>query len=404
MKLEINVEMRQGNFDLNIATVLNTGAVGIYGASGAGKSTLLHLISGLKKPDKGRIVLNDRVLVDTAEQVFVQPHKRGIGLVFQEGRLFPHMSVKRNLLFGRRHQGNDKIIYNDIIDILELKHLLTRFPVNLSGGERQRVALGRALLSSPDILLFDEPFSAIDKEMRGHLLEYIARIHNKYNLSFLMISHDLSELLMLTDYFILLGKGRLMYQGNYIEWVKHDFCINQLINSGAGSSFWGVIRSRNKLQGIAEIEVCNQGIKSDNEVIVLAPYVDSIGEGVFVRGRVASKDVILSSAPVEYISAQNQLQGVVKEIHDIQGRMVVQVDIGGIILLTEITNKSYNDFIYAPEKRIWAIFKTWSVNYLPCKQPEFYIEDQISQPAVLPRFDDKNSMSQSGLESMMMIK
>ncbi len=368
MKLEIISKLKQGDFNFAIDTTIEKDTVGIFGASGAGKSTLLHLISGLKIPDQGRIILNDKILVDTKNKIFIPPHKRGIGLVFQDGRLFPHMSVKKNLLFGRKRKSSKRLQFDHVVKILELGHLLNRRPGNLSGGERQRVAIGRALLSAPEILLLDEPFSAIDTSMRLDLLPFISRIHNEYNIPLLMISHDLPELLHLTDHLMIIENGMLLNQGLCTDLIFDHSCSRRLLNSGASSSFNGKLLARNREDGTARIEIIPDKSRTTLPTEILGPYNESIKAGEDIRGRLAPEDIILSAAPVEYISAQNQIRAIITRTMNREDRTLVEIDAGGLILLTEVTRKSNSDFIYVPGRQVWALFKAWSINYIPSKK------------------------------------
>ncbi len=378
MRLEIKSELQQGDFKFTIDTKIANDTVGIFGASGAGKSTLLHLISGLKQPDSGHIILNDRTFADTEKKIFVEPNKRGIGLVFQDGRLFPHMNVKKNLLFGNRRSKNCQLDFDHVVKTLEIKHLLNRRPSNLSGGERQRVAIGRALLSAPELLLLDEPFSAIDVSMRLELLPFISRIHSEYAIPLLMISHDLPELLHLTDHLLIIEDGKLLNQGQCSNLLFDAGCTRRLMNSGATSSFNGKILARNKTNGTARIAVIPTQPIDSAPAEILGPYIETITAGEFVRGQIAPKDIILSAAPVEYISAQNQLRAIITRTLDLDDRTLVEVKASGFTLLTEVTKKSNSDFTYNIGDKIWVLFKAWSVNYTPSRKPDYI-------PEILPQ-------------------
>lgn len=386
MRLEIDASLQQGDFNFKIDTVIDQDTAGIFGASGAGKSTLLHLISGLKRPDSGRIILNDRVFVDTAAKTFIEPHKRGIGLVFQDGRLFPHMNVKKNLLFGSKRNRLQKLDFKHIVETLELDHLLQRHPVNLSGGERQRVAIGRALLSAPELLLFDEPFSAIDISMRLELLPFLSRIHNEYSIPLLMISHDLPELLNLTDHLLIIENGRLLNQGVCSDLLFDDSCMRRLLNSGATSSFNGRIIARNPANGTSRIEIIPTDPTSNTPVEIFGPYNADILAGEYIRGQLAPQDIILSAAPVEYISAQNQLRATITRTRILEDRALVEIDAGGVKFLTEVTIKSNTDFLYAVGSNVWVLFKAWSVSYTPYKSvpsPFTPARKSVSAPAAV---------------------
>ncbi len=324
----------------------------------------------MKKPDAGRIILNDRVLVDTATKIFLEPQQRRLGVVFQDGRLFPHLSAKKNLLFGSKNKRKSaksdsaKLDFSGVVETLELEHLLERRPANLSGGERQRVAIGRALLANPELLLFDEPFSAIDTSKRLELLPYISRVQREFNLPLLIISHDLPELLQLSDQLLLIEEGKLLAQGNSRELIFSTHASKRLLESGVSSSFYGVVTAKDQAEGTAQITIINPENSSPAAAPqILAPFQSSIGKGEYVRAQLAPEDIILSSAPVEYISAQNQLRGVITRSRRLGGRTLVEVDCSGFKLITEVTNKSSSDFSYTPGRNLWVLFKTWAVTY-----------------------------------------
>ena len=192
--IRADVQLDRGDFSLNVEFQAEGGVTGVFGPSGAGKTTLINLIAGLERPDSGSISLNGRTLFDREADLDVPAHRRRIGVVFQEHRLFPHYLVKGNLLYGAP-RGSDE--FSRIVDLLELGPLLQRRPHQLSGGERQRVALGRALLSNPKLLLLDEPLASLDQRLRQQIIPYLRRNHSDA-LDFLpFVSHDLTEVLQL---------------------------------------------------------------------------------------------------------------------------------------------------------------------------------------------------------------
>lgn len=218
--LEFDFDHTRGRFHLQAAATLDAGVTGICGPSGSGKSTLLALIAGLQRPQRGLLKRDGEVLLDTHNGCFVPPHRRRIGLVFQDGQLFPHMSVRQNLLYGFRHSPADKrgaqgqgsklpSNFEDVVAMLELAPLLQRRPTLLSGGERQRVALGRALLSAPRLLLLDEPLSALDERLRTQILPFLARIKAEAGIPMLYVSHRMDELEYIADRMLVMEAGRL---------------------------------------------------------------------------------------------------------------------------------------------------------------------------------------------------
>lgn len=210
--LNFDLTLRRGDFNLQMAATLSEPVTAIFGDSGAGKSTLLALLAGLLAPTQGRIVLADRVLVDTHRGVFVPPHQRHIGLLFQDGRLFPHLDVRQNLLYGwqRLRPAQRRYQLDDIVAMLDIGTLLTRKPQQLSGGERQRVALGRALLYSPQLLLLDEPLSALDSRLKAQILPFLHRVRDETGIPMLYVSHSRDEIDALTPHVLMLADGRLI--------------------------------------------------------------------------------------------------------------------------------------------------------------------------------------------------
>lgn len=209
--LELDVRWQRGEFSLQVQAVADGLVTGICGPSGAGKSTLLALIAGLQKPDAGRIVLDGVALVDNSAGIFLPPEQRHIGYVFQDAQLFPHLSVEKNLLYGFRHldRAEQRFQLDEIVALLEIGHLLRRGPRLLSGGERQRVALGRALLYSPKLLLLDEPLSALDSARKQQILPFLLRIRDELKMPMLYVSHMPEEIAYLTASVWQIREGRL---------------------------------------------------------------------------------------------------------------------------------------------------------------------------------------------------
>ena len=217
--IKLDLSLRRGGFTTTVATEFPSGVTGIFGPSGSGKTTLLHLIAGLLVPDRGRIEVDSEVLVDRAAGIIVPPHRRRIGLVFQHGWLFPHYSVEGNLRYGERllSPATRRFTFDRIVDLLRLRPLLARRPGQLSGGERQRVALGRALLASPRLLLCDEPLSSLDRGLKQDILPFLAQLHGELGIPMLYVSHDLGEILRLTERVLVLDAGAVVVHGRCDE-------------------------------------------------------------------------------------------------------------------------------------------------------------------------------------------
>jgi molybdate transport system ATP-binding protein len=213
--LAVDVEKRLGDFSLSARFATSNGVTAVFGPSGAGKTTLVNMISGLLAPDRGRIAIDDTVLFDSEKRINLPPHRRRIGYVFQEGRLFPHLSVKRNLDYGRRMCGlpPDAAQMQRIIGLLDISHLMDRRPGKLSGGERQRIAIGRALLMRPRLLLLDEPLASLDVARKREILPYLERLRDEVGVPMVYVSHQAAELRRIATSVVRLSAGKVAATG-----------------------------------------------------------------------------------------------------------------------------------------------------------------------------------------------
>ncbi len=210
--LSVDLEYRRGSFELRARADLDSRVTGICGPSGCGKSTLLSLVAGLLRPDRGRLVLDGDVLVDTLTGVFVPAWQRHCALVFQDGQLFPHLTTRQNLLYGysRRRPPERRFELSEVVELLEIGGLLDRRPAQLSGGERQRVALGRVLLYSPRVLLLDEPLASLDERLKQQILPFLSRVRDETGIPMLYVSHVNTEIDFLADRTLRMEAGRLL--------------------------------------------------------------------------------------------------------------------------------------------------------------------------------------------------
>jgi molybdate transport system ATP-binding protein len=209
--LDLDFSFQRDSFCLQICATLDAPITGILGASGSGKSTLLAVIAGLLKPQQGRVSLDNRSLFDAKTNIWIPPHKRRVGLVFQDGQLLPHLSVRNNLLYGYRNilpeQRHFELL--EVVKLLEIEHLLERKATALSGGEKQRVALGRAVLYSPSLLLLDEPLSALDERLKNQILPFFLRIKTECKIPMIYVTHSPREIEFLTDTHLTMSEGKL---------------------------------------------------------------------------------------------------------------------------------------------------------------------------------------------------
>ncbi len=214
--LTVQISHTQGQFDLNIAFQAPSGGVtSLYGPSGAGKTSIVQMVAGLLRPDEGYIAINDRCLYDSQKGINLPPEKRRIGYVFQEGRLFPHLSVRANLTYGMhrtpaRHRFID---FDEVVALLGIDHLLARRPAGLSGGEKQRVAIGRALLTSPTMLLMDEPLASLDGARKAEVIPFIKDLGEHFSMPILYVSHEPGEILALATHVVVLKRGEVVDSG-----------------------------------------------------------------------------------------------------------------------------------------------------------------------------------------------
>lgn len=209
--LDLDFRFQRDDFCLQICTTIDAPITGILGASGSGKSTLLAVIAGLLKPQQGHLILDDRTLFDTKTNVWIPPHKRRIGLVFQDGQLLPHLSVHNNLLYGYRNIAPEQRHFEltEVVKLLEIEHLLERKANALSGGEKQRVALGRAILYSPSLLLLDEPLSSLDERLKNQILPFFLRIKAECKIPMIYVTHSPREIEFLADVQLTMSGGQL---------------------------------------------------------------------------------------------------------------------------------------------------------------------------------------------------
>ncbi len=212
--LDLALNYRRGDFELDLTLTVERQVCGVFGPSGSGKTTLLDLVAGLLRPSSGRIVLGGRTLVDSDAGICLPPEQRRIGYLFQEGRLFPHLSVDGNLRYGLKRRSRAGPEFEEVVDVLGLSELLDRSAARLSGGERQRVALGRALLSAPELLLLDEPLASLDSELKRRILPYLASITDHFGLPALFVSHSREELDELSARIVHFEAGRLRIESS----------------------------------------------------------------------------------------------------------------------------------------------------------------------------------------------
>ncbi|HLX80220.1 MAG TPA: molybdenum ABC transporter ATP-binding protein [Burkholderiales bacterium] len=356
MRIEIDVEKRLGAFQLRAAFSCDAAVTALFGRSGCGKSTVLNLVAGLLKPDRGRIAVGDRVLFDSAADVDVSAAKRRVGYVFQDGLLLPHLSVRQNLVYGRFFTpAAERWAHVDrIVALLDLAPLLERRPHRLSGGEKQRVAIGRALLASPRLLLMDEPLASLDAGRRGEILYYIERLRDEVGVPILYVSHEIEEVVRLAGHMVLMSDGATAASGTLHELMSR-IELRKLIGRHEGGA---VIEARVAAQ---DLETGLARLSFTGGDLLVADVNALIGETL--RVRVRARDVSIALDQPRNVSVLNCLAGRIVQIGDEPGSSVdVRLDIAGTPLIARVTRHSAKRLGLAVGKDVWAMVKAVSLD------------------------------------------
>lgn len=352
MTLTVDIRHRLGDFTLDVGFESAGRLTALFGRSGSGKTSIVNTVAGLIRPRAGRIVVDGTVLVDTERGIFVPRHKRRVGYVFQEARLFPHLSVRRNLLYGRWFaRGRDKrIAVDQVVDLLGLDRLLTRAPASLSGGEKQRVAIGRALLSDPLLLLMDEPLASLDEPRKAEILPYIERLRDELAIPVLYVSHAIAEVARLASTVVLLSDGRMLAVGTPADVLGGSEMVPILGPGEAGAVLDARVSRLDMTFGLTVLET--------RAGPITVPRV-SMAIGSPMRIFIRASDVMLSRQRPEGISALNVLPGRVVSLVE-ENRTVIDVvlDCGGQRLLARITRRSAHVLALAPDVPVFAIVKS----------------------------------------------
>jgi len=350
VNLRIDVEKKQGSFLLQVKAEVSGERIGMFGQSGSGKSTLVHLISGLLQPERGEIYLNDECLFSSANKINISPERRRIAIVFQQAMLFPHLSVKANLLYGYRRCSteNRRIKPETLIAILKLQPLLQRGVANLSGGEKQRVALGRAILANPRLLLMDEPLSALDDTLRFQIIPYLKSVSEEFGIPYLFISHSILEMQLMADRILVIRNGQMA------ETTTPDqLARNSMAQSPKG--YLNLLHLDSPLQdnGLYAYPWGHTTLLiSDGE-----PTKQSLFE-------LSSREIILFKKHPEAISARNLLECKVSEMFDSDARVGLVLSVDGEKLVAEIVRAAAEELKISVGSTLFAAIKASSFRKL----------------------------------------
>ncbi|PLX80756.1 MAG: molybdenum ABC transporter ATP-binding protein [Desulfuromonas sp.] len=343
MKIDVSLSKRLGDFDWQARFSAEGGQLGVFGPSGSGKSTLMNLLAGLLKPDSGHIRLDGSPIFESASSINLPPEKRRIGVVFQHAHLFPHMGVRRNLLYGfRRTPANERRIdTNDLIEALNLGPLLDRGVKRLSGGERQRVALGRTLLACPRLILMDEPLTGLDEGLKYQIIPYLKQVFNRFEIPYIFISHSLNEMRLMTDRVLEFAQGEMTGE------VSSELLARRGMGTGQGG--YSNLMEMGRLREDDGLYIYRWG----GQEICLSNGGDQ-DTGMF---EIMSKDITLFKRHPEASSARNMLQCRVVKVFEAGNRIGVELDCHGQRLMSQVVGSAVRDLGLEPGSAIIAVIK-----------------------------------------------
>lgn len=351
MQLSMNIQKSFGAFTLETEFAINGRKVGLFGTSGSGKSTLVSMVAGLVAPDSGEIFLDGECLFSSAKRINVRPEQRRIAMVFQQHSLFPHLDVTHNLLYGfkRCRPEHRTIDFDVLVDVLKLGGLLDRDVSNLSGGEQQRVALGRAILANPRLLLMDEPLSALDDSLRFQIIPYLKSVSEQFDIPYLFISHSLIEMRLMADHVLNIAGGRIIGISTAEELARQSLGSSQvgyinLLKLGAASPVSGMFAYP---WGASQLLISASSERND-----------SLAE-------LSSKDIILFKQHPEAISARNLLECTVRTLFNSGRKIGIELDCAGNTLIAEVVQDAVNELGIAPGGTVFAAIKASAFRMLP---------------------------------------
>ena len=350
--LAVTIRHRFGDFVLDAAFDSGGGLTALFGRSGAGKTTLINAIAGLLRPERGRIAIDGEALTDTERGIFVPARRRRIGYVFQEGRLFPHLTVRQNLLYGSwfapKHGSGGE--FAQVVALLGIGRLLPRRPANLSGGEKQRVAIGRALLARPRLLVMDEPLASLDEPRKAEILPDIERLRDEMGVPVVYVSHQIAEVTRLATTMVVLDEGRVAAIGPPEAIMGRIDLFPLTGRAEAGAILATRVAGHDPAFGLTVLQAAAGQLR--------VPHLD-LPVGAALRVRIRARDVMIGLAPPEGLSALNVLPGTVAEIGRTDGAIVeIRLDCAGEALVARLTRRSVETLGLAPGCPVYAVIKS----------------------------------------------
>jgi len=355
--IDVDIEQTLGGFVLRVKFAVDSHVVGVFGRSGAGKSSLINAIAGVTKPQRGHVRVNGATFFDSAQGIDLPARARRVGYVFQDALLFPHLSVRANLLYGQRLRsaGERFIEPARVIDLLGLTALLHRRPDKLSGGEKQRVAIGRALLAQPRVLLLDEPLASLDVPRKTEILDYVERLRDAFDIPIVYVSHAVPEIARLADTVVILSDGQCVAAGD-VDKVMGRLDLEPYAGRyEAGSVIEATVKSHDPRHQLTVL-----GFSGGD--LTVPELKTAVGERV--RARVRARDVSLATQRPSAISILNVLAGRVLAIREETGPIVdIQVAVGDVTLLARITRRSLLDLGIRPQQDLYVLIKAVSFDH-----------------------------------------
>ncbi len=352
-KITLDFRKTLGNFTLDLNCTLEKKVTAFLGASGSGKSTLLNCISGILAPDDGRIVFGDEALYTSDSKINVPPEKRYFGYIFQEGYLFPHLTVAQNIRYAQpRNLRKNPDSISRLLEILEITELLQRYPSQLSGGQRQRIAIARALAMEPRLLLMDEPLASLDSGLKNRIIPYLHHIKNAFEIPILYVTHAISEAMALADEAFLISDGRITASGEPYQLLTAPSALPIANLTGVENILSLPVANSDKHRGVTELEIGDQRL--------VIPYVDTeIGKEVPIAIR--AEDIIISLKPNLPISARNILKGTIDAVDD---QTLLSINVEGHHLSVKITHEAREQLQLNEGKEVFCVIKANAINLL----------------------------------------
>lgn len=350
-KIKLDFRKSLGNFTLRVNCTLETKVSAFLGVSGSGKSTLLNCVSGTLSPDEGEITFGDEILYASAAGINLPPEKRRFGYVFQEGYLFPHLTVAQNIRYGQPNPRKS----SDAINVLEISELLQRYPKELSGGQRQRVAIARALAMEPRMLLMDEPLAALDSALKDRIIPYLRHIKEAFEIPILYITHTFSEAMALADEAFLIADGEIMANGEPHRLLTAPSAMPIAQMTGVENILFLPVADSNKARGLTALEIGSQSL--------IIPYIDvEVGEVVPVAIR--AEDIIISLEPDISVSARNILPGKIQYLDVRSERTWLSILVEWHHLAVKITHEARDQLQLREGSEVYCVMKASAINIL----------------------------------------